>query len=290
MISHGRKVAGLTDKLVAQRQELVNKDLWNNLAAILGLGAGLGLTARGAQGVYNVGRHAFTQPKTLGPKTITIPTPNEEEKNASIGDTAGEFFGGAHSSNWKSHPLAIPGALAAGSVGTIGGWKLMDYVLDKQRRAEQESELAKARQQYEQALLSQHDKGASALGKDLDRLFDLLEEKRASLGDTAGTAFGLATAPAGALALISGLVTHNVASKRRQQALLQKAMAKRRREQAQINPTRIYAIPKPMLPSGTMNSAPTEEELNGDPLDKVANKTSADCRGSGPQSLVPGAR
>jgi hypothetical protein len=288
MISHGTKVSNV-DQLVQQRTQLVNKQLWQNVARLLGVGAGAGLAARGAQGVYNIGRKAMSNPNTLSPITVTVPAHEEEEKLA--------FFDGSQATSWTGHPLAIPLGVAATGAGTLGGWKAMDYVLDRRRKQQMKDELDNVKQQYEQALLSAYDKKASDLGKDLDRLFELLEgEKQAGVQDVInaiippdvqGKAVGMGMAGAGAIGLISGLVTHNIAGKRRRQALLTKALRKRRREQALVQPTRIYAIPQPMAPTTSMNTAPTEDDLNGNPLDKAASYRP---RNGVPQSLVPGAR
>jgi len=266
MISRGIKV-GNVEALQQQRSLLVNQQLVQNLTKLLGLGAGAGLLARGAQGAYNLGRRALSSPHTLKPTTIAVPVHEEEEKLASLGD----FAAGSAASDWTGHPMALPGAAAATIGGAVGSWKLLDYVLDRRRKQLMKSELETTKQQYEQALLAQHDKRASALGQDLDQLFDLLQEKQAGTwGDTAGQAAGLATLGAGGIALLSGAITHNIGSKRRRQALLQKALRKRRREQAQSAPTRIFAVPQPMSPAGSMNTAPTEDDLNGNPLDKTA--------------------
>jgi hypothetical protein len=132
----------------------------------------------------------------------------------------------------------------------------------------------------------------------LDRLFDLIqaEEKQAGLQDVAnavvppdlqGKIVGTGLLGMGGIGLVSGIIGHNIGGKRRRQALLAKALRKRRREQALSEPTRIYAVPQPLASTTSMNSAPTEDDLNGNPLDKAA------CyqpRTGVPQSLVPGAR
>lgn len=295
MISHGVKV-GNVDQLVQRRTQLVNEQLWQNVARILGLGAGIGLATRGAQGVYNVGRKAMSNPYALSPITVTVPMHEEEEKVAG-------FFDGSQATDWTGHPLAIPlGATAIGA-GTLGGWQAMDYILDHRRKQQMKEELNNVKQQYERALLAAYDKKASDLGKDLDRLFDLVQaaekqdaEKQAGLQDVLnavippdvqGQIVGYGLTGMGGLGLLSGLVTHNLASKRRRQALLAKALRKRRREQALSEPTRIYAVPQPMPPTSSMNTAPTEDDLNGNPLDKAASYRP---RNGVPQSLVPGAR
>lgn len=274
MISHGIKSSGLAE-LQQQRTRLVNQQLVQNLAKYLGLGAGVGLVARGAQGAYNLGRRVLKNPNpnTLKPTTIDVPMPVEEE--AKLANAAGnpvtDFLGGSNASSWTGHPLAIPGVVAAAGGGAIGSWKLMDYVLDNRRKAQMKAELAHTKRQYEQALLAQYDKRASELGRDLDQLFTLLQEKQAAdWMDAFGQATGTALLGAGGIAMLSGAITHNIAGKRRRQALLQKALRKRRREQAMSQPTRIFAVPQPIMPTTSMHTAPTEEDLNGNPLDKVA--------------------
>lgn len=253
--------------LVDQRTGLLNKQLLQNALKIFGVGAGLGLVGRGAQGMYNLGRRNLGTP-TAGQKPIQIGVPGEEEEEKYAG-WLGDLFSGGMATNISEHPLSPITGIAAAGTGAVGGWKLMDYILDKQRKKELEGELDMAKEDYEGALQSAHSKAASELGQDLDRLFDLVQEKQATFGGAMSKMTGIGLLGMAPLALASGLVSYSMAGKGRKQKLLDKALAKRRRRMRSHNPTRIYA--SPMSTGNTMKGGPDEEELEGDPLDKVAS-------------------
>jgi len=129
--------------------------------------------------------------------------------------------------------------------------------------------LQAARDDYEGALQSAHSKQASALGKDLDRLFELSQEKQASpLGEAEGMSAGLLSLPMLMMGGASGLLTYNLTDQKRQQRVLRKALARQRRKKRHRNPTQIYAVPQ--MPGSQMQTGPDPEAMAGDPLDKEA--------------------
>lgn len=228
--------------LLQQRTNLVNKELQQKLLQILGLGVGAGVAARGTQGVYNLFRRPTT-PVDNAPLALKVPV-QDEEKQAS-------FLGGDYATTWTGHPAAIPGAIAAAAGGSIGGWKLTDYLLDSRRKQQLRARLRKTKDEYERALLSEYagkqSSETSELGRDLDELYDELEKRAEdpslTPGDYAGQAAGTAIAGAGGLAIAAGLITHNLVNKRRQQEVLRKALAQRRRQKAMAGPSSVFITP-----------------------------------------------
>lgn len=238
------EAAGPTREMLEQRQkELVDQDLWKGLGTIgtLGLGAGLGL--RGLQGLYNVVRRNIAPPKSPRPAVmIEVPDPTAEdqdqEKQSSIDPT--------QVTNAAYHPLALPGAVAVGAGSLYGGWKLMDYLLDQRNKAEMATELERSKKEYEGALHAQFDKHASALGQDLDHLFELQQEKRAeheSLNDYLGLGSGLALTAMGGLGVGSALVAYNMTKKRQEAELVRKAQKRQAMREALTHPPEIFAMP-----------------------------------------------
>jgi hypothetical protein len=154
---------------------------------LLGLAGGTLALGAGARGVVGLGnflhRNLVGPPRTPQRQSfVRIPVPVEvddeqPEKMAShdkLADAAQEFasgmgllrkpgeavgwlrnnLGGWGQGDLKQMPWAYPAAAAAGIGGLYGGWKLTDYLLDKTRSTEQESELDTARRDYERALAS----------------------------------------------------------------------------------------------------------------------------------------
>jgi hypothetical protein len=119
-----------------------------------------------------------------------------------VGNMIQNTIGGWGESNKWNMPWHIPAALAAGAGGLYGGWKLTDYLLDKTRAAEQESEVSQARKEYEAALAGRR-KVASAGPDPLDALAGLWEKR-----GWVNQAIGGALTAAGLTALLSGVGTY----------------------------------------------------------------------------------
>jgi hypothetical protein len=149
--------------------------------------------------------------------------------------------GWGESSAWRM-PWAVPaGALALGG-GLYGGWKLTDYLLDKTRSAEQESELEAARKDYENALAGRRKLAAAgAVSSPLDELADRYE-KRALWNELAGPAL-LGT---GALALGSGIGAYNWTRSLAEDKAVEEAVRQRQAQIAEQSPSPVMAIPMPM--------------------------------------------
>ncbi len=124
-------------------------------------------------------------------------------------------------------PWFLPAMLAAAPAAGYGGYKLLDYFMDKQRRGNVESQLSKAQREYETALKAEFRTGrkSASVNEAIDGLAQAFVsgdlhvvlkdlEKRADIGDfvqqfvpgegSLGTAAGTWLA----LATLAGLVGH----------------------------------------------------------------------------------
>jgi hypothetical protein len=239
---------------------------------LLGLAGGTLALGAGARGVVGLGnflhRNLVGPPRTPQRQSfVRIPVPVEvddeqPEKMAShdkLADAAQEFasgmgllrkpgeavgwlrnnLGGWGQGDLKQMPWAYPAAAAAGIGGLYGGWKLTDYLLDKTRSTEQESELDTARRDYERALASRY-KTASAPTA-LDRLADTAE-KQGLWNEAMGTALLAGTTLAG----LSGLATYNWARGRSRAKAIEEAVRRRQSQLAEQAPNPVMAVPIPV--------------------------------------------
>lgn len=189
---------------------------------------------------------------------------DEAQRESQVLTKQAGFWSGTQATTRTGIPWYLTGNMAAGTGGAVGGWKLMDLLLDRRRSSAQEDELEKAREEFREALLSRRvgTKRASdgnTLGEDLDLLFDTLSEKCAStekaaadegegsdlmnlLGQGAGV-YGLYAAGSG---LLGGVLMYNAAKKRQRRALLEQAKKERERMAFERRPPRIEAFPFPV--------------------------------------------
>jgi hypothetical protein len=151
-----------------------------------------------------------------------------------------ETFGGWNEPGMLQKPWTYLPAAAAAAGGLYGGWKLTDYLLDKTKNVEQESELEAARKDYEEALAGRR-KLASAESGPLDELAALYE-KRALLNE----GLGLATLGLGGIAALSGLGTYNWTRSIAEDKAVEEAVKRRQAQIAEQSPSPIMAIPTPV--------------------------------------------
>lgn len=259
----------------AKMRSVALKDLGKLGLIMFGLGAG----ARGVQGLAGLGRRNFQEreePDLLTRRTIDIPIASPEEKEKFAYSKSAEKawyegitepFGRAFAGDVKS-PTAIPWFMPAAVFGSgaaaYGGHRLADMVMDARRKSEQKARLEEAKAEYERALL-----GQSKLGEDLNELCDAVMEKQSiSISpDTAGHIAGGGLTLAGLLALGSGLLTYDMAKGKRPEEILRAAKARRARDRYARTPQPLFAQP--------VSAAPSEDEMAGAPLDKVAEDTQA---------------
>lgn len=222
-------------------------DALGNTAAIGMTGLGVGAGARGLLGLLELGQRK--RPHSPQPSTIELPAP---EKQATL---AG-FLRGDYAKTPMGIPWAVPAAVTAGAGGLYGGWKGIDWILNKQRKQDLDSQLEQSKRDYEQALSEPAagvKSGAAAeLAMALTQLAEEVE-KRADLWNTAGAATGIYATAAGAAALGSGLLAYQYGRKRQRMALMNKAYKQLQRKRFAAQPPALF-----------VRHSPGEAEMNND--------------------------
>ncbi len=264
----GEAFAGaIQDMAAGQLKSDALRDVRNIGLTALGVGA----AGRGLVGIIQHMKQNRAKKTRSGPAYLPLPYPAK---------TAG-FLDGDSASTKGGIPWYGP-AMLLGGLGGLGlGWKGMDKVLDARRQREQESELAAARQQFHDALLSQYDepikvhpelmagkkKAASddtmvKVGEALDELFDNFQKAAAEeearpmakaavdWSNVAGQAAGGYGMYAGLSGLLTGALVYDKIQKRSRRAVLEKALDKRQRRRFMQQPTEIYAVPEPVPTEG----------------------------------------
>lgn len=246
---------------------------------MLGVGAGFrGLKGLMALGSRNMRRR--TPPlRSQQPVKIPVRQPQDEEKRRkaagwteNVADWTGSALGKVFSPFGKamrgegitsptSWPPFIPLALLGGGAAAFGGYKLTDKLMDSRRKKEMDERLRQAKEEYEQTLA-----GRSKVSADLDRLYDGQKSSDWIDPDTAGKAMGTALTLGGLLGIGSGMLTYNLSKKKRPSEVLRIAKQRRARERMRRAPMPIYAQP-------SFGSAPDEDELAGEILDKESADT-----------------
>lgn len=229
------------------------------------IGAGVGLTSRGLGGLLDLisrtGKKTFKNPN-LVPVEIPVPASrlpkswptSEEEENEKISaETSRSFIQGDFAKDITSIPYALP-ALTAATVGSsVGGWKLMDWILDRRRKAELNEKLEQAKREYEEALLAEYSTGKKA---STNTLGDLLEQlytvtKQAGVSDIvnyeipalAGTTVGAYGTLAGITSIATALKVYSEMKKRQRAKLLEQASARRQQQRSVSLPPSLYVQP-----------------------------------------------
>ena len=198
-----------------------------------GIGVGLGLGALGT-GLYLNQRRK----------------PKKEEKEASDSTNTSSWFSGATAP--VGLPYTIPSALLGFPLAFYGGWKGVDALMDKQRRAQTESELDEAKRDYESALLGSYKTASDNDGDvsaNLDKAFSGLQEKaeKAAFFENApGSMAGLAAAYTLGTLPLGYYVVDRQMKKNSRKAILDKALRERARRAAMTQPPELYAIPAPI--------------------------------------------
>ena len=165
----------------------------------------------------------------------------EQEKCATIGETVSNFLEGNNAQTVMGLPWYLPAATLAGAAGGVGGYKLMDTLLDRNRKGLLKDELARAKQEYEAALSgSVKSSEENTLAYDLDKLAsDMLAQhtdnvKKAGfetgIGDVLGSTTGLYLLGALGTAGYIGNLAYDKARKNSRRRLLEKARKQVARE------------------------------------------------------------
>jgi hypothetical protein len=240
------------------------KDAWNRMLAVLVTGGAAGAGIRGLMGVRNMFRD---KPKVdpvssiPQPVPIRIPLRMQEEEDEPMPKLAGLGARPSGRFNWWE----IPTGIAAGAGGLFGGWKLVDWLMDKRRQMAMQGELDEAKKDYESALQDQYSsamlsKGASA-EPTLDDVFDHIsdpEKMQAQMekvgfsfipqswkntsGDVGHGAAGAYLTALMALTGLSGLGAYKWTKSKSRSKAMEKAIKKRRMMRAAPQP--ITAIPQ----------------------------------------------
>lgn len=284
------KPVTLAERLVAQR---AREDVIRNAIGTGFAGLGLGMTARGIQGLLSQWGRTLQSPSVVRkPSIVDIPVADEEndevEKMAtdpslwdyltSPGQSFEQLFTGARANTASQVPFSWVPAMAAGAGSTAVGWKGMDILLDRAREKELEEQERKAKEEYERALTAQSKLG-QALHAELDTLYDRLTEtqreeveKAADLKDM----FATGTNIYGLYALLAGVPAavwaYESTRSRQQSALLEKARKKYMQSRESTRPSPVFIRAAPIQQGSSMKTAPDEEELEGAPLDKAAGQ------------------
>jgi hypothetical protein len=172
-----------------------------------------------------------------------------------VGNMIQNTIGGWGEGNRWNMPWHMPAAIAAGAGGLYGGWKLTDYLLDKTRSTEQESEVAQARKEYEAALAGRR-KVASI--DPLDELAGLCEKR-----GWVNQAIGGALTAAGLTALASGIGTYRWTRSLAEDKAIEEAVKRRQAQIAEQSPSPIMAIPTPTPVYGRHHHRSAWEHLTG---------------------------
>ena len=150
------------------------QDAWNRMLSMLLVGGGLGAGARGLVSLRDAFRKKPTvDPQSTVPETIPIILPQRQK-------TADDLLGARADGgmNYWEYPVGM----SAGAGGLMGGWKLMDWLMDKRRKASMQAELDRAQADYQQAL--RDDVNAASVVKSastepsLDTIYDHLQDEQ----------------------------------------------------------------------------------------------------------------
>lgn len=255
----------------ATAQQALNSAALQKLLGFGVLGVGAGMSARALMGLRNL----LSKPRAIAatssiPTSVPISVPmgpeaDEDEKYASttpLQDAAAllkeaNLFDARPGVNW----WMVPGSVGAAGGGIYGGWSLIDKLMAGRHKAEMESELEDAEQEYQDAIRQQYQRAMQGKQGDFDGLDDVFDrftsgmEKDAGLKEWAGqgkqTAGDIIHGGIGAyltaLALVGGaggLTGYNWAKSQGKHKLTEQALQIRNRLRQQPQP--VYAYPRPV--------------------------------------------
>jgi hypothetical protein len=259
-------------------QEYYSKSLRASaLQQALGVGAaglGVGLGARGLLGLLGLGKHNVSPEEPYSSSVIEID--DEEEKEASTDKSSSflDFVKGRYAETTAGVPWAMPAAVGAGAGGLYGGWKMMDYLLDKRRESRVDEELEEAKAEYEAALADTKEAADGSFGKDLDELYNNLnmygEKAAASWPEISGQAAGVYGTTAGLGALLMAIMGYKHGKKKQRKRVIRKAQTSRRREEYRKRPDPLFARARQGL---TLSPTTADESSDAAPsLDEIEDQ------------------
>jgi hypothetical protein len=199
------------------RNNAVRQEAWGDVLRTGLLVGGGAASLRGIQGLFNlIGRAGESDDSIrsgIAPMPVSYPVPRkkedeEEEEEQEEQELLEEFGKAARLLSKRAQdpsppsprsgtktlaydkndfPFYYPGMLLAALGAGYGGWKGMDWLMDKRRQDEVQDELDEAKQDFRQALTSHHttsrlkEKNAACLlGEELDVLFNRVEHLTSS--------------------------------------------------------------------------------------------------------------
>ena len=224
----------------------LNNDALKDIAKYLMFGAGAGVAMRGATGIAKL---LGDDQEVVPSKTVDMPVlfgvpkkVEDDEEDVKKLEYKSAEEKKAYSKT--SLPYYLPAMLLGTPLAAYGGWKAVDAVLDKQRKAKSEDNLEEAKSDYESALLDSYKKSAST-DEMLDEVFDNYKEA-GTLNDILGTGKGLALTYALAAGPLGYMMVNSKMKANSKRKILEKAMRERARRQAAKQPAELYAIPAPV--------------------------------------------
>lgn len=262
-----------------------------DILTVGGLAAAGGIGARGLLGLrYMFGRRRPDLSRAIGPTVISIPTPVFKNPRDEVRARGLAKAANAPLSGRTGLPWYLPGLTLAGVGGLAGGYRLMDVLMDKKRKADLEAEILAAKDDYHRALLDQYDPAmvpsadtmpdeplpaktvnapagaaklrlkSAELQTDLDALANQVEKvgaEKAAMPNWANKGLGVYGTIAALLALGSGTAAYNYTKKRSTNRLLEDSLRQRERDRWSRRPPELYAIPTPVKLTRGGDLAPT---------------------------------
>lgn len=203
------------------------------LAAVGGLASGAAI--RGLTGLLNSTRKRKNRAQYPGAVIADLPVLPPEEKAA-----ADPVY-----TTRMDVPWYLPAAATTVGLGMMGGYKGMDMLLDHRRKLQREKDLAEAQQEFRSALsqtLTPHPTFKAAadagdLSSMLDHLYDAAMQKQAV------SPLGLYGLYAAATGLPAAYYGYQVSRKAQERAMLEEAMAARKRHSYTERPSEVLIEP-----------------------------------------------
>ena len=214
-------------------------DITRNALPLVGLGAG----ARGLLGIASMLQPKPKQPEEQDNTDLTLPV----MKMGSLWDTVSGAAANTPDDVWwgaGAKLMAYPAAV-------YGGFRAMDSVLDSRRKGLLQTNVDEAKQRFQKALLGATSAKTaderSELGAQLDRLYDLLEQRVKQASNPLGNAFGAVGIP---LAALFAMAAYNSARRQQKGPMLDKALELRAQQRQGTVPLQFH-VPEPAeVPAG----------------------------------------
>jgi hypothetical protein len=183
---------------------------------------------------------------------LATPTPPAAAPPGVAG-AAGDWLAGKTHMDPNSMPWYMPAGVLAGIGGVAGGASLVNWMAEKRRKAEQAREVEDAKQEFEEAMMSQYSPSnthrlLAPKQAGLDDLFDRCKEAgfakvAGTVNDLAGTAAGGYLTLASLLGLGTGYGTYKYLEGRSKSKQIEKAIRDRAALRATANPPEMFIHP-----------------------------------------------